>query len=454
MAISSIGVGSNLPLAELLDNLRLSHQPKLTAIETRQKSVDARITAYGQLKSELTNLSNAAKALSGDAFKNMKSTVTGSDFKATSAITALPGNYNIKVTSLASAQSLAAAGQASRTADIGTGGGTIKFTVGGVEKTVELTEGSSLEDVVKAINGKSDLGVQATLLNNGSGTPHQLILTAKGTGTQAAVTKIEVEGNDDLQTVLGFGGAGSTVSETAAKNAELTVNGVAISSQTNTLNNVIDGVTLTLTGASGSDGKLEVDTDKDGIKKAITEFVDRYNDVLKKLKQVTSYDLEKQSGSALTGDSIARSIQTGLAGVLNSPVSGGAFSMLSEIGVRTNPQTGQLEINQTKLDKALTEKPDDVRNLFQGADGVGQKAMDMASGFTDARTGTLTTATEGANKLRKDLEKQFDTTEMRIEAQMEILRKQFTAMDKLVSQMNSTSSYLAQQLSQLGNNSK
>src|SRR5690606_38180483 len=253
MAISSIGVGSGLPLSELLDNLQSTLQSqRLAHLENRQKSVDARITAYGQLKSELNNVSNAAKALLQDAFDSMQVTVTGSDFTASAKTGSMTGNYTVKVNSLAKAQSLVTAGQASRTADIGTGG-VISFTINGQTKQVDLsTTGTSLEDVAAAINSTEGLGVQATILNNGSGTPHQLVLSSKTTGTEAAVTNITVTGNDDLATVLNFGSAGSTVTESPAANASLEVNGVAVSSQSNTVSGVLDGVTLTLTGSSGS----------------------------------------------------------------------------------------------------------------------------------------------------------------------------------------------------------
>ena len=450
MAISSVGVGSNLPLAELLDNFRAGEQGRLTAIETRHTGVQARITAYGQLKNELTNVRNAAKALTEDAFDSMKTVVTGTDFTASSTTKAIEGNYNITVDSIAKSQSLVMAGQASRTEDIGTGG-KISFTIDGKVTELDLTStGSSLDDIVKAINGNSDLGVQATILNNGSSAPHQLILTSKKTGTEAAVTDITVTGNAQLSDVMSFGSAGSSVVEKAAENASLTVNGVPITSQSNAIADVIDGVTINLTGATGKSNSLSISGDDEGVKKAIQEFVDRFNDVHKKLKQVTSYDTESKTGSALTGDSIARNIQSRLSSILNSPTSGGAFSMLSEIGIRTDPKTGLLEVDNEKLNKSLAEKPMDVQNLFRGENGVAKKAMEVADVFTDSYDGTLKTATDGAERMLKDLDKQYTSTELRIDAMMETYRKKFTAMDALVAQMNSTSSYLTQQLANLG----
>ncbi|MVW77508.1 flagellar filament capping protein FliD [Bordetella sp. 02P26C-1] len=450
MAISSIGVGSNLPLAELLDNLRTSEESKLTAITTRQKNVDARISAYGQLKNELTNVSTAAKALLEDAFDSMKATVVGSDFTATATTGALAGDYRIKVNTLATTQSLAMTGQASRTEGIGSGG-KISFTINGQTKEIDLaTTGTSLNDIVGAINGQEDLGVRATILNNGSDAPYQLILSTTKTGTDAAVTSISVSGNTELDTLMKFGSEDSTVTESAASNALLEINGVSISSQSNTVTNVLDGVTLTLKGTSEAGNSLSVSGDSQGVKDAIKTFVDRYNEVLKKVKQVTAFDVENQTMSALTGDSLARKIQTRMGDILNTTSGSGAFSMLSQIGIRTDPISGQLKIDDAVLSKALTEKPVDVQALFRGDSGVAAKAMAITEAFTDAKVGLLVTASEGASKQRKDLDRQYTSAQARIDAQVEIYRKQFAAMDAMVAQMNTTSSYLTQQLSLLG----
>ena len=450
MAISSIGVGSNLPLAQLLDNLRASQEGRLTAIETRKNGVTSQITAYGQLKSELTNLSNAAKALNKDAFGSMKTTVTGSDFTANAINGAIAGQYDISVGTLARAQSLVMTGQPSRSDNIGTGG-QIRFTINGQAKELDLSAtGTSLDDIVAAINRADDLGLQATILNNGSDLPHQLVITSKKTGTEAAISTISVIGNAALNDVLGFGHTGSTVTESAATNASFTLNGVAITSQSNTVTDILDGVTFSLTGATGQANRLSISADEESVMTAIKAFVDRFNDVHKKLKQVTTYDAETLTASALTGDSIARNIQSRLSSILNTTSSGGAFSMLSEIGIRTDPKTGLLQIDDARLRKALTEKPQDVQALFRGDTGVAQKAMEVASVFTDSRDGLLVSASNGASARLKDLEKQYTSTEERIDAQMEIYRRQFTAMDSLLAQLNSTSSFLTQQLSRLG----
>jgi flagellar hook-associated protein 2 len=450
MAISSIGAGSGLPIAALLEDLRTSQQGQLTVIKTRQTKAESRISGYGQLKVELENLAKAAKVLEGKAFETLKTTVTGNDFTAIAKDGSTEVSYDIEVSSLARAQSLVTSGVQDRNAANGQGG-VIDITIDGELTQIDLTgKGTSLKDLVAAINGHEDLGLQASIINNGGDEPYQLMITAKETGTKAAVTSISVAGNEQLGALLGFGQGASSVQERAASNAQLTVNGVAIVSQSNTVTDALEGVTLNLTGASGTSNKLTVEKDVESVAKAVEDFVTAYNDVNKKIKQLTSYNIETNSGAALVGDSLTRSIQTRLASVLNSGGQG-PFATLSQIGVRTQ-DGGLLSLDKTQLTKAMSEDMEAVKALFMGEQGVGKMTQSITKIYTDTHDGLLVKSTEGANKALDSIKSEYERAEMRIEAQMELYRKQFTAMDSLVAQMNSTASYLAQQLANLGVN--
>jgi len=450
MSVSSIGVGSGLPLATLLDNLRINKEAQLTSITSRQKKAESRVSAYGQLKSDLESFSKAATALNEKSLDAVKATVTGEDFTATASAGAVAANYNISVVAMAKAQSLVMQGATSRTENIGTGG-VITFKINGEDKQLDLTgKGTSLEAIVKAINADKELGFSASIINNGSTSPYQLVLTAKTTGTEASITEITVDGNEELNDLLKFGVAGSTVHENPASNAEVVINGITVTSQTNTLKDTIDGVTITLTGESGKPGSLTVEQDSDSIVSTIESFVNSYNNIQKRIKQLTSYNIETQSGAALVGDSIARSIQTRLSGVLNTPVQGGAFTTLSQIGIKTGSD-GLLTIDKTKLTEAVTGNIEDVKNLFQSEKGIANLSIEMAKVFTDSSEGILTKTTESVNKSIKLIKDEYDRATQRIDAEMETLRKQYSALDSLIAQMNSLSSQLSQQLSALAN---
>lgn len=456
MAISSIGVGSNLPLDKLLDDLRNSENNALVAIQSKQITAQNRLSAYGKISSSIEALKAAGTAIADkNTFGALKSSVAGDGLTASASSKAIAGQYSIKVETLATSQTLVTEKQASRTAANGADG-VITFTLGdGSQATLDLTgKSTSLEGLVSAINADSKLGVQATLVNDGSGTPHRLLLTSTKTGTDASVASIDVAGNDALRDIIGYGSGNpsSSISATAAAtNATIKINGIAISSQRNTITDAIDGVTLSLTKADlNATNTVTISRDDSAATKAIGAFVSAYNSLQSTIKSLTTYDVEAKKGSALTGDSLARRVQTQFQSVLNVSGSSGAIRSLSAIGINSDPKTGQLSIDNDKLTAALKDHLPDLQNLLTGENGLTKKISTIADSFL-ASGGLISAAKEGADRSIVDLQKQYDATSARIDSKMEVYRMQFTALDSMVAQMNSVSTYLTQQLSMLGN---
>ncbi len=459
MAVSSIGVGSGLPLEELLANLRNSENNALVLIQSKQINAEQRLSAYGTLKSALEELNKAGQALGKvETMGALKTSVAGDSFTANATSSAIPGKYNVVVKQLATSQSLVAAGQADRKAAIGAGGViTFKSADPDAEpKTLDLTgKGTSLNDIVAAINGDPKLGVNATVINNGD--TFQLVLTTTATGEKAALTEISVAGNAELDAIMGFGAsapAGSMqLTGPAAKNAIISVNGIEVESQTNTIENVLDGVTLTLNKADAADATgnaLSIIRDEAGAAKAINAFVTAYNSLQGTIKTLTSYNADAQQSSALTGDSLARQMQNQVRSVLNVSGASGDIRSLAQLGISTDPATGLLKVDNDKLNAAVKNNLGDVQNLLGGENGLSKKLADVTATFNKSG-GLISAAQDGATKSAAELKKQFDATSERIETKMANYRAQFTALDSLVAQMNSTSTYLTQQLSMLGN---
>jgi len=450
-SVSSLGL-SGLPLTDLLDKLKTNESQVLNTIQSRQTAAEAKLSAYSKLKSSVEAFQKAAQAVGkADAFGAV-AVKSGSDaISATTDSSAIPGQYSIQVDKLASAQTLVYAGRADRTTDIGTGG-TLKVTIDGTEKSIDLTgKGTSLNDLVSAINADPDIGINATIVNDGTpGSQYRLLLTSRETGQQNAVTNITVDGNADLDAFLGYAGGGSTAGVTVqdASNAELTINGIAVTSQSNTIDDVIDGVTLTLNQTTTSATSLSLTRDDSVAKKAVTDFVKAYNDLLGTIKTLTAYDTDAQTSSALTGDSLARSVQTRMRDAISGAFDPSNGTNLSKIGITTDPKTGQLNIDDDKLTKALSENLEDVKSLFTSGTGIGSRVDAAANAFTKT-DGIFATTTDGLTKTIADIKKQYDATSDRIDQRMETYRAQFTQLDAMVSQMNSLSSYLTQQLSAL-----
>ncbi|NMM05797.1 flagellar filament capping protein FliD [Polaromonas sp.] len=457
-SISSLGVGSNLELSSLLAQLTTAEKLPLRALDAKAASYTTKLSAYGTLQNSLGALQSASAKLSSlGLFQGVKAASSFTTVLTASAeTTAVAGSYAINVTQLAQAQSLATSGQTSATAAVGSG--TVNFQIGsGGAIDVTIGANSTLEGIRDAINATKDVGVTASIVNDGGAKPFRLVLVSSKTG-EASSMKITVTGDAALKTLMNHNTTDPvTMTETApAKNATLTVNGLPITSATNTVSESLQGVTLTL--VKPGDSTLTVARDTSSVASAINAFVASYNSLLSTGKTLTNYNADAQKGSALTGDSTLRNLQVQLRTALTSPQSGttGDFTMLSNIGVSFQ-KDGTLAVDSTKLDAALNSNMDGVAKLFAGTAtdtaGYGKQLSVLALGFT-ATGGALTAAADGLTGSLKRLDKQYEAMSTRIDATVARYKAQFTQLDIMMSSMNSTSSYLTAQFNSMNASKK
>jgi len=462
-SISTLGIGSGLDLNGLLSNIEKAESGSLTAITTQQASYKTKLSAFGSLKSALDGFQSAAAALGkASLFGTVTATSSSTGTLAASAdTTAVSGSYTINVTQLAQAQSLVSAGQASATGAIG--GGTITlelgrtdggvFTPGSAGATqISLGAGSSLADIRDAIN-QANAGVTASIVNDGSGTPYRLAIASNSTGAGATL-RIGVSDNGDIDSaalaaVVAYDPAGTrAMTQTlAGLDAMLSINGIEVSSGSNTVTGAAQGVTLNLQATGTSNVAVKSDTSTIG--NAIQSFVAAYNRLQGTMANLTAYDPNSRSGSPLLGDGTTRAIQSQVRAALNAvqPVAGSnAPSTLMDIGIGFQPD-GTLSLDSKKLSDALGGNLTGVQQLFSGADGksgFGNQIAGMVGGMTGYK-GILTNAKDGIDATLRSLQDQYDASSARIDATMATYRSQFAQLDLLMSQMNSTSSYLTQQ---------
>jgi len=484
-SVSSLGIGSGLDLNTLLDQLQTAESVPLTQIQNQQSAYQAKLSAYGTLQSVLSAFQATASKLANAAtFQAVKASVSNSAVMNVAAgANAVAGSYSVNVTGLAQSQSLVSGGVAAQDAPVVTGTlpATLTFDFGtitgydsttgaynppgfdataGSTKTVTIdSSNNSLQGVRDAIN-KANIGVTASLVNDGSGTPYHLVLTSTSTG---AANSMRISSDSaDLQNLIGFdpttmdantattpNGVRQTV---RATDATLTVNGIAITSASNTVSEAVQGVTMTLSQTGTT--SLSVTRDTDAMKSAINAFVSGYNNLQASANQLTAFDTSAGTSAPLTGDSVLRNIQTRLRGLMNTPQSGGDYTMLSQIGVSFQ-KDGTMSVDDTKLTAALNNNPAAVAQLFGGdgtTGGIGRQIDSTISGFSDTN-GMLKSAQDGINQTLKDLSEQYTNQQSRINDTIANYRTQFTALDMLVSQMNQTSAYLTQQFSALNGTS-
>ncbi len=519
-AVSSLGIGSNLDLTTLLANIKSGEQVPLVALQKQQTSYTAKLTAYGQLSSALSALQTAAEALAKPAlFAGVKASSSATDvLTATATSSATSGVYAVNVTQLSQAQSLATIGVASTAAAIGGGKVTIEFgtictappdpvtgvytlatpdpingTYSGATFTADSTRthsitigsGSSLADIRDAINGDASLGVTASIVSDGSSTPNRLVLTSKQAGETSSM-RISVT---DQAAVAADPGppevlpVDAVLADTAlvnlltnnpeslvltdqlqqtviAQNTKLTVNGVPITSATNTVAGSVQDVTMTVTKAGSS--TLTVQNDTGSVQSAITTFVSAYNSLQSIASKLTAFDAANRSGAILLGDSVLRNIQVGIRSTLTGAQADddSGLTMLSQIGVSFQ-KDGTLAVESTKLTVTLGSKLSGVASLFSGSAGVGSARVGgygtqlaaLITGYTET-DGTLSSATKGINSSLDMLSKRYTAATERIDATVARYKAQFTQLDLMMSRMTATSTYLTQQFDALNNTSK
>lgn len=458
-SISALGTGSGLDLNTLLSQLSAAEQTRLTPLTTQQTSYKSKLTAYGVLQSALAKLETASTALKkADTLNSTAVSGSNSAFSATTDSAASAGTYSIEVTNLAKAQSLLSADVPSATDKLGSSDATrtITITQPGQKEPMKISltsEQTSLTGIRDAIN-KQEGSVNASIMKADDNT-YYLALTSKDTGTQSEMT-ISVAGDETLNNFLNYtpsstGGSGALTQKVKAEDATLSVNGVSITRQSNTITDAPQGVTINLKAVTkeGAPEQLTIVRDNTATKAAIQSFVDAYNSLQTTFGSLTKYTVvetgqdQSTSNGALVGDGTLRSIQTQLKSQLASSQSGD-LKTLASIGI-TQDLDGKLVINADKLNTALTDKPNSVTAFFVGdgeTTGFATQTEKLLNTALDTTLGTLKTATDGINTSLKNLDKQIAATTASIETAIERYKTQFTQLDKLMTSMNSTASFL------------
>ncbi|WP_016259139.1 flagellar filament capping protein FliD, partial [Yersinia pestis] len=413
-SISALGTGSGLDLNTLLSQLSAAEQTRLTPLTTQQTSYKSKLTAYGVLQSALAKLETASTALKkADTLNSTAVSGSNSAFSATTDSAASAGTYSIEVTNLAKAQSLLSADVPSATDKLGSSDATrtITITQPGQKEPMKISltsEQTSLTGIRDAIN-KQEGSVNASIMKADDNT-YYLALTSKDTGTQSEMT-ISVAGDETLNNFLNYtpsstGGSGALTQKVKAEDATLSVNGVSITRQSNTITDAPQGVTINLKAVTkeGAPEQLTIVRDNTATKAAIQSFVDAYNSLQTTFGSLTKYTVvetgqdQSTSNGALVGDGTLRSIQTQLKSQLASSQSGD-LKTLASIGI-TQDLDGKLVINADKLNTALTDKPNSVTAFFVGdgeTTGFATQTEKLLNTALDTTLGTLKTATDGIN---------------------------------------------------------
>jgi len=483
--ISSLGSGSGLPLSETLSKLMAVEQQPVKLLDAKEASFTTTLTAYGTLSAGVSALQATTDALAATKLfdGNTATSSNTSAATATASTAAKAGSYTLNVIAKAQAQTLASSTFTSMTTAVnGTSAGKLKIELGTYDSTgnsfttnatknpvtVDIAANASLSDIRDAINN-ANAGVTASIVSLGSA-GYKLALSSNATGADNSIKLTTMDANGVATTdntglaQLSFDPTAATGSGkeftvgTAAQDAHLQLNGIDLYRSSNTLSDVITGVTVSL--ATTGTTTLTVAQDTTGISTALTNFVKAYNDLNTQIKTLTAYDAVNKKAATLTGDAGARTLQSTLRNLISSHINTGtsSISSLSDIGV-TMQKDGSLAFDASKLNTALQTSSSAVKTLFTASTSASSTtqgvAVQMSSTFKSMLgTGGLFTAkTDGINASIKAIDNRRTELNRRLTQIEANYRAQFTALDTAVAQMQSTSSYLTQQLASLSSSS-
>jgi flagellar hook-associated protein 2 len=446
--ISSTGLGSGLDVNSIVTALVNARKAaSQNQIDSRTKQTNNLLTGLSSLNSALGGIQSALATLTSvNTFNSYSAalTVSGSSASIGTASTlssAHPGTYTIAVSQLATAQKRTSDPVASGTA---VGQGTISVTVGSNTMNVAVSATNTLADIATSINSSSsNPGVTATIVNGVNG--QQLVLSSSKTGVANGFTvsanATSSSGLQALATKL------NTAGSNEPQDAKLTIDGIDVTSASNSVSGKMDGVTLNLTGTGTN--TLTVAQDNTAATNAIQGFVDAYNSYANTMSSLSSYDTSTGAAGVLLGDSTLTSVQRGVASVLSGAVKGNSIGTLANLGITRNAD-GTLALDKDKLAAAFQSNASAVKDLFTGTNGYGTKLNSTINAYT-ASGGIIPARMDSLSNTLTQLSQQQTALNARMATYQKQLQSQYTALDTLMSSLNNTSSYLTTALEQLNN---
>lgn len=449
--ISSPGIGSGLDVNSIITQLMAIEQQPLKKLQSAETTIQTQISEVGKIKSALSKFRDvAAKLASSDFWKQTTGTSSSSAVGVTTSSTASPAQFDVEVSSLAKAQAIAAPAVASSSTTLGAGTLSIQRSGGGtaVDVTIEATD--TLAGIRDKINA-AGAGVTASILTDASGARLMMRATASGTDN-AFSTTVSGTGLDGLTFDAATQTGGATLAQPAA-NLAATVNNLPVSSSSNTLTDVLDGVTLTMSAETVGPVTINVAADNDALKKTLNDFASAYSDLSKLIVTDTKYDAVSKKAGTLQGDSSIVGLQNRLRSMIGaSSGASSAYARLSDVGFEMQ-QDGSLTVNSSKLDKAIANLPQ-LKALFSNAsltdanlDGFGKRFRVMASDVLGI-DGALTSRSTGlTDKLTRN-QKSQDAMEARLAQTQKRLEAQYSALDAKLGSLNGLSSYVTAQVAQ------
>jgi flagellar hook-associated protein 2 len=450
--ISSSGIGSGLNVSQIVTALMDAEKGPLNSINKSISTDNAQISAYGSISGQISSFqSSIAGLITPSTIKATTASSSGTGVLSVSNDgTAVAGEYKITNVTLASPQvittNISTSEFTSINSSIGTTG-SISILGNTITPTTYTVAG-----IVEAINSANISGVSATMTNLGTtAAPDYQIRIVNTSDTTAEITA----SGGNIFTGLTFASADAVA-------GSVTINGTTVARSSNTITDLVPGLTINLVGAGNS--TITVAQDNSALSSKISAFVTAFNTLDKSLKDISSYDATAKKGAALYGDSAINSLRREIRSIITSTLGVDAttsYNRLSQVGVSFKSD-GTLSLDNTTLNTAISANFNKVAKLFSGT-GVSTDSLGL-HGFAYQLNTVLTTATgiDGSITNRKSslqsdvrrLQARAEQEQLRLADLQQMYQKQYTALDRTVSSLNSMASYLTNQFDAMSNTQK
>jgi flagellar hook-associated protein 2 len=467
------GLGSGLDIGAIVTALvNADKSAKQTQIDTQTKTNSLKISGVGSLKSALAafqkSMTDLGKATS-PAFAGYTATSdTPTVLGATSDSTAVPGSYSVIVNKLATGSKVASAAFAGG-ATSAIPSGTLKISQNGIDYNVAIPANATLQSTRDAINtAQASNGISANIVTDASGASRLVINSSKtGAGMDLQVSGIaglEIDGTQKMGTSPAAGASGAVGA--LAQDASLTIDGLTVTSKSNTVTGAISGMTLSLAAVSPKDASgtptpatVTVATNTAGIQTSLQTFMDSYNTLKRTIDTLSNATADADGNltvsAAFTGDSLPRSLMADIRSQLTQSSAGtGQLAVLAQMGVLTDKETGELTLD-TKVFNDRMSIPGmsgQVQQMFSGTNATNGLLARMSSAvdpYIKSGTGLLDQRSTSLTNAAANLKKQQTALDLHVTSLTATLTAKYNAMDLLVGQMKATASNITSFFSSL-----
>ncbi|MFT0869951.1 flagellar filament capping protein FliD [Pseudomonas sp. CAM1A] len=440
---TNTGAGYGLDIKNIVSVLvKADTSAKANQIARQSSNNSAMISGIGSLRSALTAFQDAMKKLNDKNAPSFNAYAgTSADekvFKIKSSNSAVAGTYDIKVDKLATGSKVASK-QFAGGASTAIGAGELTISQNGKDYKINVASGATLQSVRDQINKEmSANGITANIINEAGGSRLVFGSTTTGKGSDISVSGIPELAINGTQPIAG---SGAGYISGLAQDAEFSIDGLALKSPKNTVDQAISGLTLELTGVSTgvNPTKATVALDSEGLKKSVQSFVDAYNTLQKAVTALVTPEKDAngnvKSLGPLTNDPTTRSLLGDVRKVLTDVGAGDKLTTLSQLGINTQ-KDGTLEFNSTKFTSALNDKKlgSEIQELFTGTNGLFER-MNKAIDPYNSTGGMLDSRKTNLDKAAKNLENQQAALDRRTELLTASLTKKFSALDTALAKM-------------------